>query len=83
VWSAVARLTIRETPAFPVAPQFAQVVTAAFSQRRKTLRNALRTLLAVSDIEACGVDPQVRAETLAPEVFNRLAIQLGHGAVET
>ena len=77
VWSAVARLTVRAQPAFAVAPQFAQVVTAAFSQRRKTLRNALRNLLAASEIEACGVDPSVRAETLAPEVFNRLALRLG------
>ncbi len=78
VWSAVARLTIRAQPAFAVAPQFAQLVSAAFSQRRKTLRNALRNLLEARDIEACGVDPQVRAETLAPEVFNRLAMRLSH-----
>jgi 16S rRNA (adenine1518-N6/adenine1519-N6)-dimethyltransferase len=81
VWSAMARLTVREQPAFAVAPQFAQVVTAAFSQRRKTLRNALRSLLEASDIEACGVDPQVRAETLAPEVFNRLALRVAPRSV--
>ena len=76
VWSAVARLTILEQPAFAVAPQFSQVVTAAFSQRRKTLRNALRSLLEPQDIEACGIDPSVRAETLAPEQFNRLALRI-------
>jgi len=81
VWSAMARLTVRDRPAFPVAPLFAQVVTAAFSQRRKTLRNALRSLLEASDIEACGVDPQVRAETLAPEVFNRLALRVASRSV--
>ena len=81
VWSAVARLTILDQPAFAVAPQFAQVVTTAFSQRRKTLRNALRSLLEPQDIEACGVDPSVRAETLAPEVFNRLALRMAHRAV--
>jgi 16S rRNA (adenine1518-N6/adenine1519-N6)-dimethyltransferase len=81
VWSAMAHLTVRDQPAFAVAPQFAQVVTTAFSQRRKTLRNALRTLLDVSDIEACGVDPQVRAETLAPEVFNRLALRVASRSV--
>ena len=56
-------------------------MTAAFSQRRKTLRNALRGLLEARDIEACGVDPSVRAETLAPEVFNRLALRIGHNTV--
>jgi 16S rRNA (adenine1518-N6/adenine1519-N6)-dimethyltransferase len=80
VWSAVARLTVRPQPAFAVAPLYAKVVTAAFSQRRKTLRNALRSLLEVGDIEACGVDPQVRAETLAPQVFNRLALRLADRA---
>ncbi len=79
VWSAVAHLRILDQPAFAVAPQFAQVVTAAFSQRRKTVRNALRGLLEPQDIEACGVDPSVRAETLAPEVFNRLALRMAHG----
>jgi 16S rRNA (adenine1518-N6/adenine1519-N6)-dimethyltransferase len=78
VWSALARLTVRATPAFAVAPQFAQLVAAAFSQRRKTLRNALRSLLPAQEIEACGVDPQARAETLAPELFNRLALRVRH-----
>jgi 16S rRNA (adenine1518-N6/adenine1519-N6)-dimethyltransferase len=81
VWSAMAHLRILEQPAFAVAPQFAQVVTAAFSQRRKTVRNALRGLLEPQDIEACGVDPSVRAETLAPEVFNRLALRMAHGTL--
>ena len=44
VWSAVARLTVRPEPAFAVSPHFAKVVAAAFSHRRKTLRNALRGL---------------------------------------
>lgn len=73
VWSAVARLTVRETPAFAVDERFAAVVTAAFGQRRKTLRNALRSLLDASAIESCGVDPAARPETLAPEAFAALA----------
>ena len=81
VWSAVARLTVRERPAFAVAPQYAQVVTAAFSQRRKTLRNSLRGLLEAADIEACAVDPAARAETLAPEAFNRLALRFAARSV--
>ena len=81
VWSAMAHLTVRAQPAFAVAPQFAQLVTAAFSQRRKTLRNSLRSLLEPQAIEACGVDPSARAETLAPEQFNRLALKVGHSVV--
>ncbi|MEP7246128.1 MAG: rRNA adenine dimethyltransferase family protein, partial [Gammaproteobacteria bacterium] len=73
VWSSVARLTVRREPAFPVSPHFAAVVSSAFSHRRKTLRNALKGVVAPEQIEACNVDPNARPETLAPEAFNRLA----------
>jgi 16S rRNA (adenine1518-N6/adenine1519-N6)-dimethyltransferase len=76
VWSAVARLTIRETPAFPVDARYGRVVAAAFSQRRKTLRNALRSLLDAAAIEACGIDPGARAETLPPAAYGELAQRL-------
>ena len=49
VWSAVARLAIRREPAFDVPEAYARTVSAAFSQRRKTLRNALRVLLDVEE----------------------------------
>jgi 16S rRNA (adenine1518-N6/adenine1519-N6)-dimethyltransferase len=55
---------------------FARVVTAAFGKRRKTLRNALAELLATDAIEAAGVDPQARAETLGVDRFVALARQL-------
>ncbi len=73
VWSAVVRLRILPEPAFTVPPAYARVVAAAFSQRRKTLRNALRALLEATAIERCGIDPGCRAETLAPADFARLA----------
>ena len=73
VWSAVARLTVRPEPAFAVSPHFARVVAAAFSHRRKTLRNALRSLATLEQIASCGVDPGARPETLSPQAFNRIA----------
>lgn len=73
VWSAVARLRMREQPAFAVDERFARVVSAAFAQRRKTLRNSLRNLLDAATIESCGVDPGARPETLPPAVFATLA----------
>lgn len=76
IWSAVARLIVRETPAFPVDARFARVVAAAFSQRRKTLRNALRQLLDAEAIAACGIDPGARPETLSPAQFGALASAL-------
>jgi len=73
VWSAVARLTVREAPAFEVTPAFRTIVSQAFSGRRKTLRNALRQSLDVATIEAAGIDPGARAETVSPEGFAALA----------
>lgn len=79
VWSAVARLVMRERPAFDVDERFGRVVAAAFAQRRKTLRNALRSLLDATEIESAGVDPGARPETLSPEAFGALARLLPTG----
>jgi 16S rRNA (adenine1518-N6/adenine1519-N6)-dimethyltransferase len=73
VWSAVARVDIRRAPAFVPAEHYGAVVSAAFAHRRKTLRNALRGLAAGEDIEAVGVDPGARPQTIAPEAFNAIA----------
>ena len=56
-----------------------KVATAAFGQRRKMLRAALKPLAnsvglnAVQWLESCDVDPTVRAETLTQEQFRSLA----------
>lgn len=52
---------------------FAAVVASAFSQRRKTLRNALRGYLDGAQIAALGLDPGGRAEQLSPAQFAALA----------
>jgi 16S rRNA (adenine1518-N6/adenine1519-N6)-dimethyltransferase len=57
-------------------PRLDEVVRRAFGQRRKTLRNALKGLLDEKSIEAAGVDPKARAETLALERYLALADQL-------
>lgn len=75
VRSAVARLVPRETSPVSVRDErrFAEVVRLAFAQRRKTLRNALRGLLDAGQIEAAGVDPGARAETLDLAAFAALS----------
>ena len=80
VWSAVVRLTVRPEPAFDVSPHYPAVVAAAFSHRRKTVRNALRGLVSLEQIESCGLDPGARPETFAPEAFNALAQTLDTAA---
>jgi 16S rRNA (adenine1518-N6/adenine1519-N6)-dimethyltransferase len=73
VWSAVARVTVLREPRFNVPPDFARVVAAAFSQRRKTLRNSLRNILPEHAWEAADIDPGARPEVLAPHQFAALA----------
>jgi 16S rRNA (adenine1518-N6/adenine1519-N6)-dimethyltransferase len=73
--SAVARLVpLRErAPAIADRGLFARVVAAAFSQRRKTLRNALSALCDADTLRESGIDPGARGETLSVADFVRLA----------
>jgi len=62
-----------------------KVTAAAFGQRRKMLRGALRSLArsagldAVAWLAACDIDPEARAETLTPQAFQDLADRLATG----
>jgi 16S rRNA (adenine1518-N6/adenine1519-N6)-dimethyltransferase len=75
VESAVARLVPLGTskPRIEDTALFARIVAAAFSQRRKTLRNALSTLADERALEGARIDPAARGETLAVGDFVRLA----------
>ena len=53
--------------------RLAEIVTAGFGQRRKTLSNTLKPFMPVSTIEAQGIDPKRRAETLSLAEFMRLS----------
>jgi len=87
VRSTVIEVRWSSTPAVPLADweSFRTVVRAAFGQRRKMLRNALRDVgtdgrLATGVVEraldAAGVDRTVRAETLPIDAFLRIARSL-------
>lgn len=52
---------------------FAKVVTAAFGQRRKTLRNTLKGLLDDDGFAALNIDSQLRAENLGVAEFVAIA----------
>ena len=80
--SAVARLTpLRaERPQLADGALFARIVTAAFGQRRKTLRNALKTIASEEHLERAGIEPGARGETLAVADFVRLTNALASGA---
>ncbi len=53
--------------------QLAKIVTAGFGQRRKTLSNTLKPYIPANEIEALGIDPKRRAETLSLAEFILLA----------
>jgi 16S rRNA (adenine1518-N6/adenine1519-N6)-dimethyltransferase len=81
--SRIVRLVPHDRPPFPADDRrtFEQVVRAAFSQRRKTLRNGLKTLAGeaaprIALLEAAGVDLSVRPETLSVQAFVDIANRL-------
>ena len=73
--SAFARLQPWDSPPYRIDDRevFNRVVSQAFSQRRKTLRNSLRQLLTAEQIAAAGLDPSTRAEQLSVADFANLA----------
>jgi 16S rRNA (adenine1518-N6/adenine1519-N6)-dimethyltransferase len=54
---------------------FEALVRQAFSQRRKTLRNALKGACQAEVIAQAGIDPDARPQTLAVQDFARLVSQ--------
>ena len=52
---------------------FAKIVLAAFSQRRKTIRNTLKPFLSLDDFQKLNIDPQLRAENLSVANFVAIA----------
>jgi 16S rRNA (adenine1518-N6/adenine1519-N6)-dimethyltransferase len=82
VCSSIVRLQPLRTPPADAGSfrNFERVVSAAFSQRRKTLRNSLRDLFTADEILATGNDPGQRAEQLSLSQFAALARSLSYDA---
>lgn len=69
--SAIVRLTPYDKPPIPALDhkQLSSVVTTAFNQRRKTIRNNLKKLISTEQLEALGIDPGLRPEKLTLQNF--------------
>lgn len=52
---------------------FANLVNQAFTQRRKAIRNGIKSYLSAEEIEAAGIDPGLRPEALNVAEFVQLA----------
>jgi 16S rRNA (adenine1518-N6/adenine1519-N6)-dimethyltransferase len=79
--STVVKLTpLADSTRFPVDEKaYSRVVHGAFNMRRKTLRNALRSVTKDPDalLAAAQIDRDRRGETLSVEEFARIANELG------
>jgi len=73
VTSSVVHLVPRESPLPADVKKLGRVTEAAFGQRRKMLRQSLKNLGGERLLEAAGIDPTRRAETLDIDEFVRLA----------
>lgn len=75
VESAVVRLEPYDTPPF-IAKSLKtlnQVCSMAFNQRRKTIRNGLRDILSVEQLQEIGIDVSKRAENISVEEYVNIA----------
>jgi 16S rRNA (adenine1518-N6/adenine1519-N6)-dimethyltransferase len=73
--SAIVRLIPIPKKDIPVGDEktYAEIVMAAFGQRRKTLRNTLRGHLSESDFAQLNIDSQLRAENLGYMEYARIS----------
>ncbi|SEL19454.1 16S rRNA (adenine(1518)-N(6)/adenine(1519)-N(6))-dimethyltransferase RsmA [Nitrosovibrio tenuis] len=78
VESAVVRMIPRRQPLIAADREklFSAIVSAAFAQRRKTLRNTLRDHLKPEDYQRLEIDPGQRAENLSVAQFVAIAEHL-------
>lgn len=75
VTSSLVRMRLRAEPAVQLDDRrtFERLVAHLFSQRRKTLRASLRGRIEAGALEALGVDPQARPQTLDMAKFAAIA----------
>jgi len=82
VTSAVVRLDPLPPGSFRIDDEalLSKIVTSAFMKRRKTIRNALKDVVAIQDLEIVGIDPGLRPEQISipeyVELSNHLASSL-------
>ena len=81
--SAIVRLVPHASPPVEVddLALLSRVVTQAFSQRRKTLRNSLKKMLDADEISQLDINPTERPEQLSLAEFARLANAIHNKAV--
>lgn len=76
--SAIVKLIPHQSPPVTIESieKLNKVVITAFSQRRKTIRNSLKTLLTEQQISALGINPELRAEAITLAEFAKLSHEI-------
>lgn len=79
--SAIVSLTPRTDYDFNLVNEekLSKVVTTAFSQRRKTISNSLKSMFSSEQLVICGVDPKNRPENITIEQYIALSNFLSEG----
>ena len=85
VMSAVVRLTPlgHAEPVIDNERLLGRIVATAFSQRRKTLRNALKTMLTDTELRSLGIDPGDRPESIPVSDYVALANYVSRRGVDS
>ena len=78
--SAIVRMIPKKSPLPCNTKVLSKVVTQAFSQRRKIIRNTLAPLFTEAELENYGIDPSKRPEQLELEQFIQLSNKLAETA---
>jgi 16S rRNA (adenine1518-N6/adenine1519-N6)-dimethyltransferase len=78
VTSAVVRLDPLPPRTFNIQDDalLAKIVTSAFMKRRKTIRNSLKDIVEVSDLDAVGIDAGLRPEQISISKYVQLSNHL-------
>jgi 16S rRNA (adenine1518-N6/adenine1519-N6)-dimethyltransferase len=73
--SAILRLVPYDRPPYPAKNMetLSIVVRTAFNQRRKTLRNTLKSIISEEELQALGIDPKQRPEQTSLKAFVDIA----------
>jgi 16S rRNA (adenine1518-N6/adenine1519-N6)-dimethyltransferase len=70
VTSAIVRLRPKKNPIKATDEKlFSEIVSAAFGQRRKTIRNSLKPFMSSEQLEKAGIDPGIRPEKVSLNQF--------------
>jgi 16S rRNA (adenine1518-N6/adenine1519-N6)-dimethyltransferase len=83
--STFVRLAVHREPPVQITDRavFDRLVSSAFAQRRKTLRNSLKALVSPEMFDAVGIDSGLRAEALGLEDYAALAEVVANLAPES